>query len=821
MLSARHSLIVLGLPAILLAGCAAADTPSEPPPLEAPAADAVVPPEAARVLAEQGTVRLLARVAPDLPALQPLGHPDRRIVQELREGALQREVRAFHDRLPADVVLSREFKQVPLIVIDVSDAADLAVLDRFPGVVSWHMDERHSRTLDTSLDLIAQPEAAAEGFTGAGTAVAVLDTGLDYTHADFGTCSAPGVAGCQVIAMEEVSPDDGELDDHGHGTNVAAIVGGVAPDTGLIGMDVFRSDGYAYSSDLAAAIDWIIDHQATYNIVALNMSLGGGQYTSECGSSSYEVMLSLAEAAGVVSAVATGNDGWSDSIGSPACAPSAVKVGAVYAQSYGRVGWSTCTDSSTAADQVTCFSNSASFIDLLAPGAIIDAGGYRMGGTSQATPHVAGALAVVAQAYPTESPADWAERLADTGVSITDARNGYSFPRIDVEAAIYDAIVGEAPSVSLTLDGGADYANERGVDADLMVTAGTEPATEMCLANADDGVPAICLDWTELDEEGRWWLSAGQGDKTVAVWVRDDSGRTSTPATASIELDTIAPVDGVLEAAWSSQQATLAWTASTDERSGVDGYVVVHDTSTVAPADCASGTVVYEGSATQATLSGLSMQDNHAFRVCAVDAAGNVGEGAAVALAAEGTIIGSVTIEDGAEYTAEREVFLALESDGAAEMCLSNTLRCAEDGWRAFESELSWYLPNVDGERTVSVWFRTASGIESDVATATIYADYTAPETGSVEASTSLQSGLTRVAWTGFEDLASGIDYLRVVPVRGQLGVPSCRMGGIVLDPAETATRVDFPLRGPNPRVGVCAVDLAGNESRVVVAPVR
>jgi subtilisin family serine protease len=109
----------------------------------------------------------------------------------------------------------------------------------------------------------------------------------------------------------------------------------VAPDTGLIGMDVFRTDGYAYSSDIIAAIDWVVTNQATHNIVAINMSLGGGQYTSECGSSSYEVAIAIAKEAGIASAVATGNDGWTDRIASPACAPSAIKVGVVYTRSYG------------------------------------------------------------------------------------------------------------------------------------------------------------------------------------------------------------------------------------------------------------------------------------------------------------------------------------------------------------------------------------------------------------------------------------------------------------------------------------------------------
>ena len=89
-------------------------------------------------------------------------------------------------------------------------------------------------------------------------------------------------ADCRVVAVADFAPQDNKLDDDGHGTNVAAIVGGVAPGTDLIGLDVFRSNGYAYTSEVVAAIDWVIENQAEYNIVALNMSLGGGSYTAEC-----------------------------------------------------------------------------------------------------------------------------------------------------------------------------------------------------------------------------------------------------------------------------------------------------------------------------------------------------------------------------------------------------------------------------------------------------------------------------------------------------------------------------------------------------------
>ncbi len=97
---------------------------------------------------------------------------------------------------------------------------------------------------------------------GAGTSVAVLDTGVDYTLAAFGTCTAPGApAGtCKVAYAQDFAPDDSILDDvDGHGTNVSGIVVGVAPDTKILGLDVFSTDGSAYYSDILSALDWVIE----------------------------------------------------------------------------------------------------------------------------------------------------------------------------------------------------------------------------------------------------------------------------------------------------------------------------------------------------------------------------------------------------------------------------------------------------------------------------------------------------------------------------------------------------------------------------------
>jgi len=776
-------------------------------------------PEAARVeLARTGQTRLLVELAPpSLPQLhRGLSAPDQTRVRSVRRATLGEEVRGLMASLPTGALLAREYDQIPLVTLDLTDARALDALADNPRVVGLHLDERLQTTLDSSLPLISQPEAEDSGFTGEGTAVAVLDTGLDYTHADFGSCTAVGTpASCKVVAAVEIADEDGERDDHGHGTNVAAIVGGVAPGADLIGIDVFESDGYAYTSDIVAAIDWVVENADDYNIVALNMSLGGGRYYDTCSYSAYELAISIASNAGVASAVATGNDGWTDSISSPACAPSAIKVGAVYSQAYSGISWSSCSDTGITADQVTCFSNSASFVDLLAPGAIIEAGGYRMGGTSQATPHVAGALAVVAEAYPSESPEDWLDRLQDTGETVNDTRNSLSFARIDVGAAVEDAAEGDAPSVSLTLDSGATFTSGRVVNASLAVTDGTGAVTEMCLANADDSLPTACTDWETIDSDLLWQTSTGQGDKTVAVWVRDAAGRTSEPGTASIQLDTIAPLSGELTATVDDGTIALSWSAGTDTGSGVSQYTVAYAAGSTAPSDCDDGAILYEG----ADLStALDASGSYAFRLCVSDAAGNLTVGDTTTVAADGSIEGTLTIDGGAEWTAQRAVQLSLSANGATEMCLSNTLRCADDGWRTFEPDVAWSLPDTQGERTVTAWFRAADGTSSEAASDTITIDNVAPEPGQARARARMSDDKIVVNWAGFSDETSGIAGYRVHATIGTASPSTCRQTAELTTPGANRTVLDRTVLRRAVKVVVCAEDNAGNMSVAATA---
>jgi Ca2+-binding RTX toxin-like protein len=346
-----------------------------------------------------------------------------------------------------------DYRTLPVLFVRLGSRAELARLRADPSVVGIGADRREKASLTQSLPLIGQPAAAAAGFTGGGTAVAVLDSGLDYTRSAFGSCSSPGTPGCKVVVAQDFAPDDGMRDDPAaglHGTNVSGIIAGVAPDVKLLGLDVFNGLSSSTSTQVAA-INFVISRQATYNIRAINMSLGSPETfrTSPCTdpADARVAAFANARAAGIIPVVASGNDRFSNGsnhvgISRPACIPGALPVGAVYDGDNGGITWGgpnandRCTDASTTADQITCFSQVWRNPMMLAPGAKITAAGITQGGTSQAAPHVAGGIAVLYDASPGSSISAVETALRSSGPLIADGLVGQSYRRLDLPASI-------------------------------------------------------------------------------------------------------------------------------------------------------------------------------------------------------------------------------------------------------------------------------------------------------------------------------------------------------------------------------------------------
>jgi hypothetical protein len=182
-----------------------------------------------------------------------------------------------------------------------------------------------------------------------------------------------------------------------------------------------------FTSDQIAGMERVLALRTTFNIAAVNMSLGGGRYfdqgTCDGANGSRKAIIDSLRSAGIATVVASGNDGWADSLSSPGCISSAISVA-----------------STTKADAITSFSNTASFLSLLAPGSSITSsvpGGFAsFSGTSMSAPHVAGAWALLKQRRPTASVTEILAAFRNTALSVTDPLSGHAFPRIRVSQAL-------------------------------------------------------------------------------------------------------------------------------------------------------------------------------------------------------------------------------------------------------------------------------------------------------------------------------------------------------------------------------------------------
>jgi len=335
-----------------------------------------------------------------------------------------------------------------------SEAALMALLAR-PGVRAVFENRSASPLVIDTLPSINQPPVAAAGAGGAGTAIGILDTGVDYTRAAFGSCTVgsgsanpPGSPGCRVAATFEATlVDDGVLDDWFiHGTNISGIVAAVAPESKLLVADIttFTPFGPSPSTDaVEAAVDWLIENQTSHNIVAFSFSWRStsllGTFTTPCAGGEYEIPFQDALDAGIQPIAASGNDGSVASgmgLAYPACLPSVVSAGAVYDRNdYGeQTPLGGCTDSTTNAGKVACFSQSSPYLSLLAPGVRVSAADVpEQSGTSFAAPHVAGAWAVMRGALPSATHEEILEALQAGGVAVSDSRSfGGTFSRLEL-----------------------------------------------------------------------------------------------------------------------------------------------------------------------------------------------------------------------------------------------------------------------------------------------------------------------------------------------------------------------------------------------------
>ncbi|MGH3879111.1 MAG: S8 family peptidase [Actinophytocola sp.] len=319
------------------------------------------------------------------------------------------------------------------------------------GVSKVWLDGKRKSTLDHSVPQIGAPAAWEAGFTGEGIKVAVLDTGVDQTHPDLAD---------REVAEQNFSEAPDNVDNFGHGTHVASIVAGTGAKSGgtyrgvawgasILDGKVLDDFGFGSESGIIAGMQWAAEHGAD----VANLSLGGGD-TVELDPLE-EAVNSLSEQYGTLFVIAAGNSGpGSETVGSPGSADAALTVGAVDRE-----------------DNLADFSSRGPRLgdggikpDITAPGVDIVAAkaangqigdpaadGYvALSGTSMATPHVAGAAALIAQQHPEWTGAQLKAALtasATPTAGLTAFEQGAG--RVDVARTLGASVVSEPTSVSL------------------------------------------------------------------------------------------------------------------------------------------------------------------------------------------------------------------------------------------------------------------------------------------------------------------------------------------------------------------------------------
>jgi subtilisin family serine protease len=370
---------------------------------------------------------------------QEIRAEDADVIVELRAGSSDLRVLA---QAQADVVRGSRalgaknitgLSHLPLLNLRIP-ADRLSQLEAVPQVRAVYPNHRVRAARAEGGALIGSPQLRSKyKASGKGIGVAVFDTGIDSSHPEL---ADRVVAGFDFIGNEPFA------DRNGHGTAVAGIVHGMAPDAHLFSFKVLDDAGNGTEWSVLEGLNAVYANRKAFggiHVVSASI-VYGGPADEDCDEVIPErPAFDLLEQAGILVVFAAGNDGFRNGISEFACHSKVISAGAVYDANIGPSHHGSCDDPTTRAGQIACYSNSGNPLDVFAPAEVarttMSGGGYGgFGGTSAATPYVAGVIAQLKSKFPKATAAKIRSALMTTGTPLTDT-NGITRRLISGTAA--------------------------------------------------------------------------------------------------------------------------------------------------------------------------------------------------------------------------------------------------------------------------------------------------------------------------------------------------------------------------------------------------